>query len=679
MKRAVLLVWLLLAIAAPRGQESQRIGLRLILVKTEAEAAALLARITEGDSFEELARRFSIDPSAPSAGFIGFFDPIELKRELQTALAVTLPGRVSGVVKLNSAFALLYRLTADEAKSLIQQQEAEELARKNRQVTPLHQAVMKGDRVTVERLLAAKADIKAQDLDGWTPLHRAAQRGDAQIASLLLDHGADIEERDAEGFTPIITATESKSVDTVALMIRRKANVNVQTNDGRTALYQAAVIGSIEIAKLLLANGALVDSRDQQGNSPIAVATFGRHVDVMDLLAEGGANVNASDRWGRTPLHLAVAAKDAAATQLLLLRGAQVNSRNANGCTPLNLAAEGSDEVVKLLISAGADVNVGCRHAEMKVEGITPLHSAVNSGNRVVVQVLLEAKASVDARDSLGQQPLMVAFLRGDWAITDLLIQHGAYAQFDLTLTGPQSVAQARSAADRGYPFAQFALGAAYQFGDAGLSRNLAEARAWYTKAATQGHPGASNGLAWMYEYGLGGSADIREAARWYRAAAEKGYAKAQNNLGFILMNYSQVQNYPEAVGWLLKASAQGYADAFHNLGKAHERGVGTTQDYEAAASLYRKSAELGTLPSAAASLAKLYWKGLGVKQDDAQAYAWFLLAMRSAKNPSRSPAEDETDLIRADFETLAKRMTPTQISAAEQWVTQWIQTHPRR
>jgi TPR repeat protein len=513
-KRAVLLVWLLLAIAAARDQESQRIGLRLILVKTEAEAAALLARITEGDSFEELARRFSIDPSAPSAGFIGFFDPIELKRELQTALAVTLPGRVSGVVKLNSAFALLYRLTADEAKSLIQQQEAEELARKNRQVTPLHEAVRRGDRAAVERLLAAKADIEAKD---------------------------------------------------------------------------------------------------------------------------------------------------------------------PHGCTPLNLAAGGSEDLVRMLISAGADVNVDCRHVQTNVGGITPLHWAVASGSRTVVQLLLDAKASVDARDSLGQQPLMVAFLRGDWAITDLLIQHGAYAQFDLTLTGPQSVAQARSAADRGYPFAQFALGVAYQFGDAGLSRNLAEARAWYIKAATQGHPGASNGLGWMYEYGLGGSADIREAERWFRAAAEKGYAKAQNNLGYVLMHYSLVQDFPEAVEWFQKASDQGYADAIHNLGDANERGLGTVQDYEAAANLYRRSAELGSLPKAAASLARLYWKGLGVKQDDAQAYAWFLLAMSSANTPSRSPEADEPNLFRADFETVAKRMTPTQISAAEQWVTQWIQTHPRK
>jgi hypothetical protein len=69
--------------------------------------------------------------------------------------------------------------------------------------------------------------------------------------------------------------------------------------------------------------------------------------------------------------------------------------------------------------------------------------------------------------------------------------------------------------------------------------------------------------------------------------------------------------------------------------------------------------------------------RGLGVRRDNTQACAWFLLAIHLATTVFRNPEVDEVDLIRTEFEALAKGMTPAEISAAEQWVAQWIQTHP--
>ena len=676
MRFAALLIGILLVFTTARAQE-QRLGLRLILVHTEAQASNVLARLSKGESFESLARELSVDPSAPNGGFVGLLDLSDLRSEFQSAVAGMSPGQTSAIVKLNTGFVLLYKLTDDETKRFVQLHAADELARKRGFATALHEAVKERDKTAVERLLAAKADFKSPDMHGWTALQRAAQSGQTEIVRLLLDHGADLEERDAEGFTPIITAAEKNAVDTVALMIRYKANVNARTNDGRTALYQAVHVGSAEVAKLLLVNGAHVDSTAEDGVGPIAVAAFQGHVDLIPLLVKSGGDVNAPDKSGRTPLHFAASASNAAVTRSLLSLGAQINSRNGYGCTPLFVATtEGSAEVMRTLISAGADVNVGRAHMNQPIAGITALHAAVNSGDRVMVQMLLDASASVDAKDSVGQQPLMIAVAHRYWEIADLLITHGANVHFEIDVLNAQDFTQIRLAADRGYPFAQFALAAGYQFGAPGFSRDMTEARSWYAKAAAQGHPGAANGLGWMYQYGLGGNLDIGEAARWYRVAADKGDATAQNNLGSMLQNLATDR---EAIEWFRKAAAQHQPDAVANLAVAYARGRGVKQDYETAASLFRRAAELGN-QTAAAGLANLHLKGLGVKKDAVQAYAWFLVATRSANPVIRNPEiDDNSPAIRADMEAVASRLSPTQISTAERWATQWIQTHPRK
>ena len=95
-------------------QES-RVGLRLIAVRTEAEAAALRAQIQTGVSFEELAKAHSIDPSGKAGGYMGLVQLSDLKPEFQRALDGLPPGRVSPVTRVDGEFVLLQRLNPDEA------------------------------------------------------------------------------------------------------------------------------------------------------------------------------------------------------------------------------------------------------------------------------------------------------------------------------------------------------------------------------------------------------------------------------------------------------------------------------------------------------------------------------------------------------------------------------------
>jgi hypothetical protein len=56
------------------------------------------------------------------------------------------------------------------------------------------------------------------------------------------------------------------------------------------------------------------------------------------------------------------------------------------------------------------------------------------------------------------------------------------------------------------------------------------EAQVWY-KTATQGNAAAQDHLGWMYENGLGVTADREQAIQWYRKAANQGNKSAKKNL----------------------------------------------------------------------------------------------------------------------------------------------------
>src|SRR5437773_6743626 len=105
------LALLLILLAAPDS-----LGLRMILVKTEAEARDLRGRIQKGESFEELARKYSADTSANAGGYLGTFAVTDLRKELQDGISGLHPGDVSPVLLVNGDYVLLQLLKEEEAR-----------------------------------------------------------------------------------------------------------------------------------------------------------------------------------------------------------------------------------------------------------------------------------------------------------------------------------------------------------------------------------------------------------------------------------------------------------------------------------------------------------------------------------------------------------------------------------
>ena len=100
--------------------------------------------------------------------------------------------------------------------------------------TPLHLALRNGHVEVAYKLIEHRADVKAQDNDGWAPLHLALQTGQADAARMLVERGADVTAQNKDGETPLHLAVRSGHVDIARILIKRGADVTVRNNDTRT-------------------------------------------------------------------------------------------------------------------------------------------------------------------------------------------------------------------------------------------------------------------------------------------------------------------------------------------------------------------------------------------------------------------------------------------------------------
>jgi hypothetical protein len=153
----------------------------------------------------------------------------------------------------------------------------------------LQRAIVDGDSAKVQALLAANPGLVHEaGKAGWTPLHYAAYAGKETIASDLIAAGADVNAQNADGFTPLHLAAQEGRVAVAGALIAHGADLNAQEKQGWTPLHFAAQEGHAEVARLLIDRGADVNRREHAGLTPLAVATKEKMSAVADLLRQHG-------------------------------------------------------------------------------------------------------------------------------------------------------------------------------------------------------------------------------------------------------------------------------------------------------------------------------------------------------------------------------------------------------
>ena len=85
------------------------------------------------------------------------------------------------------------------------------------EVTPLCNAIIKGDIATVKKFIEYGANVN-ETFNGMTPLMFAARYNKVEILKLLLEKGANTDAKDEKGFTALQYAQLSNAIDAVAIL-----------------------------------------------------------------------------------------------------------------------------------------------------------------------------------------------------------------------------------------------------------------------------------------------------------------------------------------------------------------------------------------------------------------------------------------------------------------------------
>jgi ankyrin repeat protein len=230
---------------------------------------------------------------------------------------------------------------------------------------PVYHAVASGNEQELLHLLQDGVEGVNEYVRGDTALCLAVKRRNVYFVQLLVDYGANCACQDNNGSTPLHLA-----VDPEMLNIYSVHHSNPMNN--REILMQ-----------LLIDGGADINARNIAMETPLHYAVPTNHGTAAQLLIDRGADMNAGNMFSETPLHYTAEHGNVEAMKLLIDKGAFMNARTGIRETPLHYAITYNKfECVRVLVLAGADMSPGYHNK-------SPLHMAVEKGNRVVARFLI--------------------------------------------------------------------------------------------------------------------------------------------------------------------------------------------------------------------------------------------------------------------------------------------------
>lgn len=103
---------------AVKLQQTERIRARVIQVATEQEANDILGRLANGETFEDLAKKYSLDGSKEAGGDLGYFTAEDMVAEFSKAAFALKVGEVSKPVKTDLGW---YIIRVDDRKQGVAQ------------------------------------------------------------------------------------------------------------------------------------------------------------------------------------------------------------------------------------------------------------------------------------------------------------------------------------------------------------------------------------------------------------------------------------------------------------------------------------------------------------------------------------------------------------------------------
>lgn len=279
----------------------------------------------------------------------------------------------------------------------------------------LREAVLVGDKVSVEKLLSDPASLSAASEKaegGKTLLHLAAENGRASVLADLVRAGFDPESRDSRGLTPLELAAWHGKEEAIAELMQLGGEDAAKRATG--ALVASVTAGYLDAARVLLEAGVARQERAGAYSAEEIAYRFGSEemVDLFQEVQPTGLPEWALARLGR--------AKQLAEQ---IDRSGMDSSLSPDGRTALGLAAaEGKADCVDVLLAHGVNPNA----VDATYERRTALHYAAAEGNLESVKALLRKGADPNVPNRYGQSPLVEAAVSQHADVVEALLQAGA-------------------------------------------------------------------------------------------------------------------------------------------------------------------------------------------------------------------------------------------------------------
>jgi ankyrin len=322
--------------------------------------------------------------------------------------------------------------------------------------TPLMMAARTGSVPVIRVLMGHGANINAREsLRGTTALMWAAANANTPAVRELIARGADINAHSGimkPGRLPYLAPPGRERINEfingygLGGIVAKQDAPDVKTSGGTVGPEQLAVAQRKLEAERDLAKAALArfpvpapyahrGPKQFGGLTPLLFATRAGDLETVKVLLQAGADVNGTSEYGWTALLDATQNKFYRLGLYLLEHGADPNIANEGGWNPLYIATdnrniEGGDyptrkpdidhlEFIKRLLAAGAKPNLRMHsstetrtvftHQWLNEEGATPFLRAAQSGDLVLMRLLLEHGADPSIPTDHKVTPLMVA------------------------------------------------------------------------------------------------------------------------------------------------------------------------------------------------------------------------------------------------------------------------------
>ena len=313
------------------------------------------------------------------------------------------------------------------------------------------------DTVFMAACIAGRANLDAQDCDGFTCLHLACREADLEKVTILIKREANVNLANRFLWTPLHTAVFNGSISIVEKLLSANADVSLAEKYGLTVFHIAACSPRLYAIENVfkayqrerrkarrnefkrhmtsLASNLSTTTDDRQFkrgvtnmliSNPQMVTAEEQAQQIREFLRDGSDDPQeyARSSWRLEPNRIELIIFE----RLVQFKCPQdttlqdlVNMKDNKRRTPLMYAAQyGNQFITSRLIHEGADLNL------TDMNGDSALHYAVRHQNGPVVELLLMTNVKVNAVNLMRQTPLHVAIHVSDSFITSALLIHGA-------------------------------------------------------------------------------------------------------------------------------------------------------------------------------------------------------------------------------------------------------------